>query len=535
MPRISIVRAIPWTLLIVTQSRAENVTELWVARYDGPGPAYYDGARAMALDRDGNVYATGLSADETRNGTDGYDFATVKYDKRGVQLWAARYNGQADLWDEPTGIAVDRAGNAYVTGRSTGVGSGFDYLTVKYDPQGNELWVARFDGGQNLNDWPRAIALDAHENVIVTGGINAADDSIRRGFATIKYTSDGQQRWVKLYGTNAKGEALAMAVDAEGSVFVTGRYDDGQQGNGHTLTIKHDAQGNVVWASHYDSGNNDSPVGIELDSLGNVVVAEGAEACRTIKYNPAGEQLWAAQYSGYGGCSAVGIALARDDSIIVTGSLGNRGFGTVKYAPDGVQLWDAAFLYTTGAAQAVAIDVDDTGNAYVVGWVTSAETGLDYMTVSYDAQGRQRWTGRYDNPKPGEVNNDYPTEIAIFGSDLIVVTGQSDGDDETQGNYPDFATVAYFQFTGSCIGNERLRADCMKRCRTGAFEIAGTIKSQLPAGTPITFTLDGAEPKTETIRPNGKARTKWKGVAEGSHVIRVEECGIEKTTDCCLP
>ena len=124
-----------------------GVCQEWVARYDGPGSGD-DSAVALVMDAAGNVYVTGYSEG---SGT-GYDYATVKYDANGSQLWAARYNGPANGEDRAADVALDALGNVYVTGYSQGSGTAHDYATAKYDANGNELWVARYNGHR----WQRA-------------------------------------------------------------------------------------------------------------------------------------------------------------------------------------------------------------------------------------------------------------------------------------------------------------------------------------------------------------------------------------------
>jgi hypothetical protein len=76
----------------------------------------------------GNVYVSGWSWVTQLD----YDFATVKYNSSGQEQWVAIYNGPADGNDWSFSIATDASGNAYVTGWSEGVGTGYDFATIKY-------------------------------------------------------------------------------------------------------------------------------------------------------------------------------------------------------------------------------------------------------------------------------------------------------------------------------------------------------------------------------------------------------------------
>lgn len=83
--------------------------------------------------------------------------------------WVAVYNGTGNSHDEAHAIAVDDLGNVYVTGQSTGSGTDWDYATVKYYPDGQVAWTARYDGPVSLTDIALAIAVDGAGNVCVTG------------------------------------------------------------------------------------------------------------------------------------------------------------------------------------------------------------------------------------------------------------------------------------------------------------------------------------------------------------------------------
>jgi len=89
------------------------------------------------------------------------------------EAWVRHY-ADSDSSAESCALAVDAAGNVYVTGYSKTSGTENDYATLKYNSKGTELWVARYDGsyvgpGNNPRDVATDPAVDASRNVYVTG------------------------------------------------------------------------------------------------------------------------------------------------------------------------------------------------------------------------------------------------------------------------------------------------------------------------------------------------------------------------------
>ena len=423
----------------------------WIARYDGPVNGS-DIAYALAVDDSGNVYVTGVS------GT-AFDYATIKYGPNGNELWVARYNGSGNYFDIAYALAVDDSGNVYVTGQSRDSDTYDDYATIKYDRNGNELWVARYNGPGtgDVGDTAYALAVDDLGNVYVTGVSGTAFD-----YATIKYDPNGNELWVARY--NGPGDfvdtAEALAVDDLGNVYVTGqsRGSGGAESDNDYATIKYSPDGNELWVARYNgTGNNvDMAEALIVDDLGNVYVTgqstgSGTEYdYATIKYDTNGNELWVARYNGPWNAGDYAYALAVDDlgDVYVTGFSNGSGtagdYATIKYDSDGNELWVARYNgpgNTSDIADALA--VDDFGNVYVTGYSYGSDTRNDYTTIKYSPDGNELWVKRYSNNGTGSApgNDDMANALAIDDFGNVYVTGKSQG----TGTEYDYATIKYSQ------------------------------------------------------------------------------------------
>ena len=360
--------------------------EEWVARYDG---GLGDAATAMAIDSSGNVYVTGQSwSAKTAN----YDYATVKYNADGQEQWVARYDGPANDYDYPTGIAVDSLGNVYVTGESTGLAGDWDCTTIKYNSGGQQEWVARYNGPANDFDWGSAIALDRSNNVYVTGG--SVVSGIFSEYITIKYNSAGQEQWVSRYhGTgNGNDAGKALAIDGSGNIYVTGSSFNSNN-NFDCVTIKYDPTGQETWVARYDGPIhlNDFGYAIAIDNSGNVSVTGAAQVSfsefnyLTIRYNSAGQEQWVAQSDAGGYAVAVATDSSGNTYITGTGGVATPDYSTVKYDALGQEQWVVQYNGPGNRTDnANAIAVDGLGNVYVTGTsLTSEPFNSDCATIKY--------------------------------------------------------------------------------------------------------------------------------------------------------
>jgi uncharacterized delta-60 repeat protein len=441
-----------------------NVTMEWIDRYNGPINDN-DYANDIAFDSLGNIYVTGYS-----HGLRAYlDCITIKYDQNGNQIWLNRYNGQGtgDNWG--TKIAIDQLDNIYVTGKSWGSGTGYDFATIKYDPNGNQIWVARYNSGGNNNEWPSSMVIDLLGNIYLTGrsySSNTHDDYI-----TLKYDANGNQIWAVKYNGPGNGfdRALDISLDSLGNIYVTGE-STGLGTSSDYATIKYDPNGNQIWVARYNYKNQsyDYATSIVTDKLGNIYVTGFASYDYvTIKYDSNGNQLWSVWHEGYGSfLDTPTIIIDNSGNLYIAGESyvgSDYTYAVIKYDPNGNQIWEANYTELDfGQDFASCITLDKLGNVYVSGYSDDSLTHFDYATIKYDPNGNQIWVIRYNGPGNSD---DAPYNIISDDRGNIYVIGRSYG----IGTGQDFTVIKYSQ---SYTCQTEFEGDLNGDCRVDVSDIA---------------------------------------------------------------
>lgn len=155
---------------------------IWEKQYNGTS-SDMDLATAISVDAANNVYLTGLTTQLYGTRLDS-NYGTVKYDQAGNQLWIKFYDGPNNSVDVARSIFVDMNQNVYISGSSKGVGSD-DYATIKYSQSGSQLWVMSYNGPGNSNDYSSSVVADNIGNAYVTG--RSFGTGTDYDYATIKY------------------------------------------------------------------------------------------------------------------------------------------------------------------------------------------------------------------------------------------------------------------------------------------------------------------------------------------------------------
>jgi hypothetical protein len=369
--------------------------------YDSQGNKLYDDgpfigvppeafSLRLTLDTQGNVYFSGNESSTTffirklgwEEPTPGYQHLAVKW-----QLSLADANGQ------PLGpLAVDGAGNVY---------AGVNYKLYKFAPDGSSAGAP----------WPVSTLVSnvtgmalVGDYVYITGG----------NFTTERYHKDtGVRQWTQTYPppiSPAPGgvgyNSVALAVDGQGNVFVTGTQTDWNvlPPSDQIYTVKYDPNGSQLWVTEPRGPRvrdyHNSAAGLVVDDQGNAYVA-GTALNPQFYRRKEGFRDWGDIY-------------------------------TVKYAPDGTMLWEKYFNAGTGSKDsAVALARDSSGNLVVTGtcswalaeWPIITEPVTSIMaTVCYSPGGQRQWLEYYEQLANRSENE--ARALAVRGRS-VYVTGRT--------------------------------------------------------------------------------------------------------------
>jgi hypothetical protein len=374
---------------LITYSPTGTQTGVMIENGFGNGSEYLND---MAVGPAGNIYLTGKTYNSAAQGD---NLFAIKY---GPGNWWRYFRGDGNGIDEGTAMAVDAGGNVYVTGMVTRTATGGDIITIKYSPSGDTLWTRVFlEENSGSNETGKDIALDAQGNIYVAAQCYRTGTGL--DFCTIKYDPQGNQQWVRFYSgpENAFSESPVKITAASSGIYVCGRSYTASTGI-DIVTIKYDSTGLDYWTARYSSylDSADYPACIKTDNSGNVYVGAtssgltGNDYC-LIKYNTSGSQQWEKRYNGAQNSADElrGMDIDSYGDIYVTGSTRvspvNTDICTIKYKPNGDSAW---VLIHNGPSSlgdfGNSVAVDNNGNIYITGSASGySNGGLDAVTMKY--------------------------------------------------------------------------------------------------------------------------------------------------------
>jgi Bacterial Ig-like domain (group 1)/Beta-propeller repeat len=449
-----------------------------------------DQGRGIAVDAAGNAYVTGFTFshpssfpttvgafDTSYNGRG--DAFVTKLNPAGSALVYSTYLGGSGS-DEGRAIAVDAAGNAYVTGFADAGfpttpplafdtmygGPGGDAFVTKLDPTGSALVYSTYLGG-SLADRGDGIALDAAGNAYLTGftysdippdafptTAGAFQTSHGGGntdsFVTKLNTTGSALLYSTFLGGSGDEEGSAVAVDATGNAYATGTtpstdfpttpgaFDTSPNGGFDSYVTKVNPNlagpASLVYSTYLGGSATDQGLGVTVDTASDAYVTgstssnpfptttgafdtmlDGGSDAFVTKLNPNLVGLASLVYSTYLGGSSVdqgyGVAVDGAGNAYVTGVTSsdlpnpfpttpgafdtsfNGGFGdgfvTKLNAAGSMPLLYSTYLGGSVYDQGFGIAVDAAGNAYVTGYTESNDFPTTPLAFDTDYNGGQ--------------------------------------------------------------------------------------------------------------------------------------------------
>jgi beta-propeller repeat-containing protein len=350
-----------------------------------------DEGNSITVDSSGNLYVVGFtdsvnfptsSASQPSFGGGRQDVFVAKLNPSGNQLIYSTYLG-GDGQDNGSGIAVDSAGNAYITGFTGSANfpvrnalqpaknGQFNAFVAKLDPTGSLLYSTHLGG--SLGDYGSCITVDSLGSVYVAGVATSANfpmanalQSTPGGSADVylaKLDPLGSQLVYSTYlGGAGNDGATSIAVDSVGSVYLTGVTTSRDFRTASPLQASHGgglfdafvarvnpSGGRLVYATYLGGGGEDRAFRISVDSAGNAYVTGDTDSTNfptanalqgsiggsvdafLAKINAAGSALVYSTYLGGSGIDG-GTAIAVDSagSAYVAGFTGSANFPTTN-------------------------------------------------------------------------------------------------------------------------------------------------------------------------------------------------------------
>lgn len=243
-----------------------NGDSLWARFYNWAGTNTGNGQR-VSCTPDGRIYFAGV----VYNGSENLDdILTVKLSPDGDTLWGRVYDGPDHGYDFGVDVVVDAGGNVYVTGTVKNLGNSTDIVVLKYNAAGTLQWDWIYNGSADNDDAPVGIKLD-QDGYICIGG-ETSELGSARNLAFFKLSPEGDSVLYAFIPSTYGQRAYAMALDAQGNVYIAGERHSGVDDD--FVTVKFDgATGDVDWEMTWEAAGDDRATRICVGDEDQVGVA----------------------------------------------------------------------------------------------------------------------------------------------------------------------------------------------------------------------------------------------------------------------
>ncbi|MFO7563776.1 MAG: SBBP repeat-containing protein [Enhygromyxa sp.] len=367
------------------------------------------GIYGLALDSEGSVFVVGVYyganfvLDEEPLPHHGdWDMFVARFAPDGTHLWSKAIGGAGE--DELRGVALDGAGNLYVTGATygdvmvedellAGLG-GHDLFVAKYSVDGQHLWSKVY--GSTGSEIGYDVAVDAEGGPVISGSfsdetdlgagpvMSAGEDDV----FVLRLTPEGAPMWSRTAGSVDSQDEFGWAVavfPGSGDVLFGGSFrhvinlggeDLVAEGRLDMFLARYTAAGDHVWSMSEGTGADDDVYGLDIDAEGNILLSGRGGGTLDFGITPLGgtgravvakldgdrNPLWVRHSEGGFGesyATAMAVTAGPSGEVFLAGYFdGNMNFGDdpgtqlggaeieafmTKLDPAGAHLWSRAF------------------------------------------------------------------------------------------------------------------------------------------------------------------------------------------------
>lgn len=174
--------------------------------------------------------------------------------------------------DAVVDITTDNANNILIVGSQYVSGQGHNFYCQKV--AGGTLvsaWVYTWNGASNGNDYAKAIATDASNNVFIAG--SSQSSTLGKELTLIKLNASGVVQNTVSSGFQGDDEAVDLVIDATNNVYLTGYKTNATYHDKNYYTVKYSNACTKTWEIETDGTSyDDNGTNLTLDSLNNVIV-----------------------------------------------------------------------------------------------------------------------------------------------------------------------------------------------------------------------------------------------------------------------